>query len=250
MKGKQIVVTRAPHQAEEFCELLERRGANPLLYPCIDIELPHDTSVIDESLQQAEAGEFDWLIVTSPNVVHMLEQRCQALGIQQLKIENVGVVGASTAKLVTEKLGLAVTVTPKKYDGQSLVDALPSMAGKYVFLPLSDLAFPTLWERLSEQQADVMGMTAYHNVIGSGGVDLPTLLSQNNVDAVTFTSPSTVENCLIRLGDAARYLDEVCIACIGPTTARAAQSRDLDVRIVPDEHTLEGLTIELERFFA
>jgi uroporphyrinogen-III synthase len=229
---------------------LETYGAIPLRYPCIDIRLPRDTSVIDASLEEAAAGEFDWLIVTSPNVVHVLQQRCRALGIERLHIDNVAVIGSSTAKMVEEKLGLSVTVMPDTFDGQSLVDALPSLAGKYVLMPMSDLALPTLWERLSEQRADVMGMTAYHNVIGTGGVDLPTLLAQNSVDAITFTSPSTVENCLIRLGDAVQYLNDMCIACIGPATASTARSNNLPVSLMPDEHTIEGLITELEQFFA
>jgi uroporphyrinogen-III synthase len=250
MKDKRIVVTRAPHQAGEFTILLKQRGAIPLLYPCIDIQLPHDTSVIDAALEEAAAGEFDWLIVTSPNVVHVLHQRCQALGIYQIHIENVAVIGSSTAKMVTEKLGLAVTVMPDTFDGKSLVDTFPSLAKKYVFMPMSDLALPTLWERLSEQKADVMAMTAYHNVIGKGGVDMPKLLAQNAIDAVTFTSPSTVENCLIRLGDTRHYLNDICVACIGPSTAKAAQANNIAVSLMPDDHTIEGLITELEHFFA
>jgi uroporphyrinogen-III synthase len=246
MKGKRIVVTRAAHQAEEFSEKLVQRGAIPLLYPCIEFELPQDTSVIDAAL----AGDFDWLIVTSATVVNVLEQRCKALGIGQLQITHVAAVGSASAKMVRERLNLNVSVMPEVFDGQSLVDALPSLKGKTVFLPMSDRAGPAVWEQLVAQGADVMGMTAYHNVMGRGGVDLPRLLGQQAVDAVTFTSPSTVENCLIRLGDGARYLKDVCIACIGPTTAMAAQSRGLSVTLIADEHTIDGLIFELERFFA
>lgn len=250
MKDKGIVVTRAPHQANEFCDLLAEKGAIPLRYPCIDIKLPRDTSVLDATLQEAADGEFDWLIVTSANVVHVLHQRCQAIGITQLQIENVAVVGSSTAKMLEEKLGLTVTVMPDTFDGESLLDALPSLADQYVFMPMSDLALPTLFEKLSEERADVMAMTAYRNVIGEGGVDLPALFAQGKVDTVTFTSPSTVKNCIQRLNGHAHYLKDTTIACIGPSTAKAAHDNDLPITLVPDDHTIQGLVVELERFFA
>jgi len=43
---------------------------------------------------------------------------------------------------------------------------------------------------------------------------------------------------------------EATIACIGPTTASAAREMGLNVEVLPDEHTGDGLVAALERHFA
>lgn len=100
--------------------------------------------------------------------------------------------------------------------------------------------------------ACVTTVTAYRTVMGQGGVDLPTLLRRHEADAVLFTSPSTVDNLALRLaaeGGEWSSLQGVCIGCIGPVTAQAAEERGLRVHVRPDEHTLSGLVEALEDYF-
>ncbi|HMC52758.1 MAG TPA: uroporphyrinogen-III synthase, partial [Acidimicrobiales bacterium] len=58
-----------------------------------------------------------------------------------------------------------------------------------------------------------------------------------HADAVTFTSPSTVNGYLEAVGRRVPPL----VACIGPVTARAARDAGLDVAVVAQEHTVDGL---------
>jgi uroporphyrinogen-III synthase len=44
-------------------------------------------------------------------------------------------------------------------------------------------------------------------------------------------------------------LVDVVVACIGPVTADAARAHDLPVRVVPAEHTLEGMVAGLVDYF-
>ena len=71
-------------------------------------------------------------------------------------------------------------------------------------------------------------------------------LIREGVDAIVFCSPSAVRR-FAALGLEAR---EATIACIGPTTASAAREMGLNVEVVPDEHTGDGLVAALERYFA
>jgi hypothetical protein len=79
LSGKRVVVTRAPHQAEELVSLLRDYGARPIFYPCIDIAPPEDTTALDAALRDVAA--FDWLILTSANTVRALATHLEALGL-------------------------------------------------------------------------------------------------------------------------------------------------------------------------
>ncbi|MCB0085372.1 MAG: uroporphyrinogen-III synthase, partial [Caldilineaceae bacterium] len=109
-----------------------------------------------------------------------------------------------------------------------------------------------LRDQLQAAGAQVTQVNAYRNVIASGGDPLPVLLWEGKVDAITFTSESTVRFFNRRLqheqGTLA-MLHHVAIACIGPVTAQAATDLGMDVTIMPDEHTLEGLTTALVEYF-
>ena len=99
--------------------------------------------------------------------------------------------------------------------------------GERVLLPQADIARPVLAQRLAAAGAKVVAVPAYRTVIGSGGVDLPALLADKQVDAITLTSASTARNLLQRLAAAGADgagLEGVCIACIGPVTAETAQT--------------------------
>ncbi|HEC21720.1 MAG TPA: uroporphyrinogen-III synthase [Chloroflexi bacterium] len=254
LAGKRVVNTRAPHQAADLDALLRRRGAEPLSYPCIDMAPPEDAAPLDEALRAAAEGRFDWLVLTSRNAVLALARRLETLGLapSALGKQQVAAVGPATAEAARRLLGVQVALTPAEYVAESLADALCPAPGMRVFLPQSEIARPVLKEALTAAGAEVTGVTAYRTVMGRGGVNVPAMLSAGQVDAVAFTSPSTVHNFLRRLvgegGDVAD-LAGVCVACIGPVTARAAHERGLEVQVVPEEHTLAGLIAGLEAHF-
>jgi uroporphyrinogen-III synthase len=77
--------------------------------------------------------------------------------------------------------------------------------------------------------------------------DATDALGAGAVDAVTFTSASTVRGFVGALG-AVRGLPKV--VCIGPVTAAEARAHGLTVHAVADPHTTDGLVGALERVFA
>ena len=66
------------------------------------------------------------------------------------------------------------------------------------------------------------------------------MLIENQIDAVTFTSSSTVRNLVALLGDV-EPLRGALIACIGPITAGTAREMGLRVDMVAEEYTIDGL---------
>ena len=248
-----IVITRAAHQAGELKMRLEDAGFHTLLYPAIAIQPPADVRALDAALRHA--CRYDWLIFTSANAVEAVARRLDALrlGPDVLQGPNVAAVGPATARAVERRLGLTVDLIPPKAVGESLLDALSIPAGQRALLPRAAKARDVLPEGLRARGVQVEVVTAYETALGQGGDDLPAALHSGQVDAITFTSPSTVRNTLIRLEREASLgvdaLAGVAIACIGPVTADAAREAGLRVDVMPAEYTAAGLVQALTARF-
>jgi uroporphyrinogen-III synthase len=257
LTGKRVVVTRAADQADDLEELLRSRGAESLLYPCIAIAAPEDTGPLDAALRGVYAGDFDWLVITSRNTVTTLAARLQALGLGLLSRVRVAVaaVGSATARAAERELGVCIDLMPEEFVAEALAAALTSRLGPgaRVLLCQADLARPVLAEALAKAGAALTSVIAYRTVLGRGGVDLPALLAAGTIDAITFTSASAVRNLRRRFeveGGRTADLAGVCVACLGPIAARAAQDLGWIVGVVPAEHTIPALVDALEDYFA
>jgi uroporphyrinogen-III synthase len=252
--GKTIVNTRAAHQAEGLNTLMRSRGAIPVDYPCIATAPPQDSTLLDTSLVALEGGYFDWLVLTSANTVLALAERLQVLGFGLTgKTFRTAAIGTATAEAVRAQLGVELFDLPPHYVAESLAEHLPVETGTRVLLPESAIARPTLADKLSARGASVSVVDAYQTVCGQGGVDVPRLLAQHQIDALTFTSSSTVTYFLERLHKEGGQQEDalmVCAACIGPKTAATAREYGFKVLTTAAEHTLDGLMEALATYFA
>lgn len=244
VSDKRIVNTRAAHQAKKLDKLLLEQGLMPVSYPCIEIALPEDTTQLDTALKSL--SDYDWLVLTSSNTVYTLANRLSALKItpdwSQVKI---AVVGSSTAKSVKKCFNIPVDLIPDEFVAEGLAEALSAMAGQYIFLPQSEIARPVLADELTKQGVVVDAITAYRTLVGSGGVDLPAMLAVNEVDAITFTSSSTAENFVKRLGT----VPDLPAVCIGPITADTARDLGFTKIIMPETYTLTEMVRSLVQYF-
>lgn len=253
LTGKRVVNTRAAHQAAEFSALLRQHGAIPVGYPCIEIAPPENIVPLDAALRELAAGRFDWLVLTSANTVLSLEQRLNVLG---LSLDNAAfqtvVVGPATDH-AARHIGLDPAGLPDEYTAEALAGAIPDAGGARVLLPASAIARTALAETLSARGAEVVSVMAYRTVCGSGGEDVPLLLSRGQIDAIAFTSSSTVTFFIERLQRENGALDNVlslCAACIGGPTAQTAREHGFTRVVVPPRQTTGDLIGALETCFA
>jgi uroporphyrinogen-III synthase len=81
--------------------------------------------------------------------------------------------------------------------------------------------------------------------------DIYRMLLDRQIDAVTFTSASTVRNFVQIFGreQAADLLRTTVVASIGPVTAEAAQQLDITTTVMPRRYTIPELVDALVEHF-
>lgn len=239
--GRRVLVTRPAAQAGDPIRRLRELGAEPITCPTIRILPPDDFGPLDAAIRRLP--QYDWLIFTSVNGVHFFFQRLEVLGRKEaLAMVRLAAIGPATADALAAQ-GLPVDFVPRQYVAEAIVEGIGDVTGQHILLPRADIARKALANGLRTKGAVVDEVTAYRTVPASPG-DLMTLLGRGGrIDIATFTSPSTVRNFVVLLGDRSpgEVLGDAVVACIGPITARAAQAVGLTVDIVAEEHTVRGL---------
>jgi len=125
------------------------------------------------------------------------------------------------------------------------------MQGARVLLARAAEAREVLPDELTRGGATVDVVPAYRTVRNAANADeLRTLLRDGKIDAVTFTSSSTVLFFLELVGaEATELLRGVVVASIGPITAAAAARHGITSDVVPESYTIPGLGDALVRHF-
>lgn len=250
LAGWRVVITRSEEQADTLAERLHALGAEPLTYPTIMFVPPEDTRLLDESLQRLAQGGYDWLILTSVNAVKAVAERMSHHGLIGAGSPwKLAAVGPTTTAACRALLGVFPSIVPKKFVAEALAEAMGNMRGQRVLLANADIARPTLQEQLQQAGAELDRVIAYHTVPATGGVDLPPLLAQGAIHAITFTSGSTVRSFIERIG--AEALDDArkaVIVCIGPIAAETAIQAGLPPTVVASTFTEEGMVDALVEY--
>src|SRR5436309_11140680 len=233
--GRRVVVTRAREQASELVDRLHRLGAETVELPAIVIDAPDgDGAGLRESARRL--GEYDWAVFTSANAV---ERFCALLrDARAFASVNVAAIGPGTAD-VLRRFGVEPDLIPERFVAESLVEAFPAGNGA-VLLPRAAVARDVLPESLGAKGWRVDVVEAYRTRPAEPTASA--LAEAGKADAITFTSSSTVTNFLQVAG-----LDAVppVVVCIGPVTAETAREAGLNVDVVAEEHTIDGLVAAL-----
>jgi uroporphyrinogen III methyltransferase/synthase len=255
--GRRIVVTRSREQAGELIDMLEERGAEAIPAPTIRIAPPEDGEPLDRAA--ASAGSFEWIVFTSANGVDHFMRRLLAIAdVRELKGVRLCAIGPSTASRL-QRYGIRVDLMPPEYRAEAIVQSLKELDaidGRRVLLPRADIAREVLADELRAAGAEVVEVAAYRTVLGAADrdsdYDVYRMLLDKQIDAVTFTSASTVRNFATIFGQeqAADLLRTTVVASIGPVTAEAAQQLDITTTVMPERYTIPDLVDALVEYFA
>lgn len=250
LEGRTIVVTRQKHQAADLAAILENAGARVVYFPTIEVVPPESWSALDNAIKQV--ASYDWIVLTSANGVEFFSRRVRELGLEISVLSSAitCAIGPATAAAL-ESAGARVDVRATDSRAEGVLEAIVSQAGSgdnlkglRFLIPRAHVARELLPAELRRLGAIVDAVDAYQTI--KPDVDpklIKSLLAQHQLDAVTFTSPSTVEHFAELVGgsDLAGLLRGVLIACIGPVTAAAAKRSGLELIVQPESQNGEAL---------
>jgi uroporphyrinogen III methyltransferase/synthase len=153
-------------------------------------------------------------------------------------------MGPGTAAEV-ERRELRVDFTPSRAIAENLAAELPDVApGARILLARAEEAREALPELLRARGAQVEIIPVYRTVQDErGAAAAASALAAGEVDAVTFTSASTVRQLVAAAG--AQALGGRLIVSIGPVTSAAVHDHGLSVDVEATEHTIPGLVAAL-----
>jgi uroporphyrinogen III methyltransferase / synthase len=252
--GKKILITRPRERASRFAALLRDEGAEPVEVPTIQIVPPTSWESLDRALIAIHT--YQWLVFTSVTGVQAFFGRFDA---QHRLPEDLGglsicAIGPATADELRGR-GVQVAVMPSEYRAEALVESLSAfpLQDTRVLIPRAAVARDILPRALAECGAQVDVVEAYRTVLPSVDLapDICRLFEQGAIDAITFTSSSTVTNFVTLLGevDLPPLLRNTVVACIGPITADTARSYGLIPTIVAEEYTVPALARAIVEYF-
>lgn len=232
LADKRIVVSRSRDQASSLSTRLRELGAEPVEVPMINFEPPSDDGIAARSAM-ARLGDFEWIVLTSPNGARAF---VELLPAASALVPRIACVGPGTARVVSDA-GIEVALIPDRSVAEGLVACFPrTETGGAVLILQAEVSRDAVQRGLSDLGWAVERVAAYRTV--DAALTPGDRAGAATGDVVTFMSSSAVERFVRLVGTDS--LPPV-VACIGPITADTARGVGLAVDIEADEHNLDGL---------
>ncbi|HTI04144.1 MAG TPA: uroporphyrinogen-III synthase [Gemmatimonadales bacterium] len=255
LQGRRIVVTRAREQAGDLVRALEDRGAVAVVAPVIRIQPLEHLGALRAALTGLSA--YRWVVFTSQNAVQVVFDRLVAWGLtpRVFATTAVAAIGTATAEALSVR-GVVPALVPPEFVAESLAEALiaasgGSLVGSRVLIPSAEDAREVLAAGLRAHGATVETIAVYRTVpVQADLTPLAAEITRGRIDAVTFTSSSTVRSFVDLVGRPAATSGRFVTATIGPVTAGTARELGLRDVIEAEPHTVPGLVETLARRFA
>jgi len=218
-----VVVTRdEPADGPLSCQL-RALGLSVLGWPVLSIGPAGDVKALEQAL--GRLNQFEWLVFASQHAVVEVVRRVPVPPAYL----NIAAVGARTAQALTDA-GWPVAVVPTDQTAEGLLAALRERLspGAKVLFPAGSRSLPTLNDGLTAAGAAVTQVDTYST--RSTPLDVSACrdwIGRRAIGAVTFTSPSAVEELDRALGTGTfdELLDSATAISLGVTTGRTLASR-------------------------
>ena len=239
LRDRTILVTRPREQSRELIHELELRGARAIAAPTIEL-VPLRSAALTRALRDLSAGRYTWLMLTSKQTVDVLASRITAGEVRA----KVGAIGEGTAAAFRSWAGREPDVVPTTFTTAALARALPRGKGR-VLCARADVAPEGFETALAAKGWSPERVDAYRTRMAKRlPIEAREALADGDVDAITFTSASTVGGFVAAV---ARVKGHPKVVCIGPVTSREARAHALPVAAVARPHTTAGLVEAVER---
>jgi uroporphyrinogen III methyltransferase / synthase len=253
--GWTVLVPRTKEQAAILSDLLRSHGASPLEVPTIAVEPPRTAAPMERAITGLVSGRYQWVAFTSVNAVKAVQEKVEERSLDARAFAGVKVaaIGEATAEAL-RSFGIRADLVPTgQQSSEGLLEVFPDFDDVFdlldrVLLPRADIATETLVAGMKERGWQVDDVTAYRTVRAAPPpAPIREALKGGRVDAVVFTSSSTVRNLV---GIAGKPHETTVIAVIGPQTAATAQELGLRVDVQAAEASIPSLVSALAEFAA
>jgi uroporphyrinogen III methyltransferase/synthase len=225
--GKRIVVTRAREQASTLTRLLAESGAQVIEFPTIAIAPPASFASLDRLFEE----RWDWLIFTSTNGVAAFFSRMPG-DVRALAGTKIAAVGESTASELRAR-GIRPDLVPETFQSIALLPHFADdLRGQRIAVVRAEEGRDALPDALRQRGADVHLAVAYRTTAVAGDAS-----ELRDIDVVTFTSSSTVDNFFAL----APAVDGALLASIGPVTSEALRKHGRTAGLEAENATVEAL---------
>ncbi len=252
LHAKRVVVTRPAKQAEGMADMVSDLGGEPVLMPSMKITRPTCIEPLKSALRGIE--RFDGVVFTSKNAVDSFFHFLFGEGSDSRALKGVltFAVGSQTARRL-RGYGIRADLTAETYTTEGLVERLGDwggLNGARLLCPRSNIAPPDLIELLRAQGACVEQVEAYSvERDNTNYEEVQKLLENDELDCLTFTSSSTVENFFAAITPESVRGGGVVVASIGPRTTKTLQELNLPVHVEAKEHSATGLLWAIVAYF-
>jgi uroporphyrinogen-III synthase len=205
---------------------------------------------LDRAIRRTLRGEFAWVVLTSQAGVAAVASRLEALGATPGSIggaSKVAAIGEGTARAL-RRIGVRPSLVPSTFTTRGLGRAFPKGSGA-VLLARADIAPDGLEDVLAAKGWTPVRVDAYRTrFVRTVPVEVAAALREGSIDAVTFTSASTVQGFVsMTTRMVSQGVRRPRAVCLGPVTSAAARSSGLRVAAVARPHTIDGLVAAVER---
>jgi len=249
--GKTIVVTRARAQSAEITNRLEACGATVIHCATIEVAPPSSWVALDSAIENL--ANYDWLLFTSANGVEFFFRRLREKrtdGNPHPAAQIICAIGPATAQALKAE-GARTNVVASESTAEGALAAIidhvggpERVRGLNFLIPRARVAREVLPDGLRSLGARVDAVEAYQTIRPDIEPDtIRRLFKERPIDAITFTSSSTVSNLagLVGLEDLSGLLANTLAVCIGPVTAETAEKHGVAKIVHPREYNTESL---------
>ena len=253
LAGWRVLVTRTRRQASGLAAALRAEGAEPVLLPAIEIERRADPAAVHASIEALRDGAYGWVLFTSANAVAAYLDLVREAGADARLFAGtqLAAVGAATARGL-EARGLAADLVPSggsDASGEGVAQALAEIGvaeqrGCSCRAPRAP--GPSCWNGCARRAPPSRSSRSTSpRRRPSRSAELLAQLRAGAIEAVAFTSSSTVRNLATLLDGELAPLRAAVVACIGTRTAEAAIEAGLPPDVVAASPSVESLVAAL-----
>jgi uroporphyrinogen-III synthase len=261
LNSKLLAITRKDADAHEFSRLVISEGGETILLPTIDV-VPKGPEVIAEIISLIREKKYDYCMFMSPRAVDVLfDLAVKVNKVQEIILalnSSITVAIGPKTKSALISHGVEVKMMPEEYSSQGLVYLFSkvnnnTIKGKKIIIPRSEKSKEFIRKALSNLGMTVDEIFLYDvktSCTTTIWEDFVALLKQKKVDAIIFTSTSTVQSFFEIMRtlshDTHSLLSNVkAIIAIGPATSEELKKRNIR-SFEAKEHTIRG-TFELAK---